>query len=93
VPEVAAALVLAAAIERLDPEGGAVLGEPDGLGGDDLLALVERLPGGPPGAAELCSLGRKARELVDRDTEGVSQSDRDREDRLLLAAFVAADLA
>ena len=52
-PEVAAAFVLGAALEGFDLDGGAVLGESDGLGGDQLLAFVEGLPGGPPGAVEL----------------------------------------
>ena len=92
-PEVAAAFVLGAALERLDLDGRAVLREADGLGGDQLLAFVEGLPGGPPGAVELDAVARDAGELVERDAERGGQAVGDAERRLLLAALVAVDLA
>src|SRR3954453_3916986 len=92
-PEVAAALVLRARIERLDVDRRAVLVEADGLGGDHLLAIVEGLPGGPPGAVERHALAAAACELVERDAERGGQALGDVECGLLLAAFVAVDLA
>jgi hypothetical protein len=70
-----------------------VLGEADGLGGDDLLAVIEGLPGGPPGAVELDAIAGAAGELVERDAERGGQALGDVERGLLLAALVAVDLA
>ena len=70
-----------------------MLGQADGLGGDDLFAVVEGLPGRPPGAFELDAVARGAGELVERDAERLGEALRDAEGRLLLAALVAGDLA
>ena len=56
-------------------------------------AVVEGLPGGPPGAFELDAVARGAGELVERDAEGLGEALGDAEGRLLLAALVAVDLA
>src|SRR5438876_901793 len=64
-----------------------------GLCGDDFGSLVEGLPGGPPRAFELDPFARQAREFADGDAEGAGEAHGDLEYRLLLVAFVPADLA
>ena len=58
-----------------------------------LLAAPPDLPAGVPLAAQVQAVNDLASQLLERDLQSVGQLDRHPEDRLLLAALVAGDLA
>ena len=70
-----------------------MLVELDRLGPDVLDAAPGGLPAGPPIAGQVDPVARRSGQLADRDAKGLSDGHGDREDGLLLAGLVAADLA
>jgi len=67
--------VVAALLDRDAPGGGVhldefgLLRELDLLGGDDLRAVLEGLPGRPPGAGQVDAVGWDAGEFANRDLQ------------------------
>src|SRR5918993_3065218 len=90
-PQVAAFLDRPAAGGGFDLDEFAMLVEVDRLSPNVLDAASGGLPTGPPVAGQVDPVARRPGQLADRDAQGLSDSDGDREDRLLLAGLVASD--
>jgi hypothetical protein len=92
-PEVAALVeLLGAACGCQDLQGVAALADVHLVRVDDLLAVLPRLPGGPPVAGEVDSVALATGQLIDADAEGLCDRLGYPEVRLSLASLVPADL-
>src|SRR4051794_30741142 len=93
-PEVAARVqLLGAASLSSDMQQLTPLAHADHVRVEDLLAVLPRLPAGPPLASQVELPGLATREFVEGDAEGVGDRLGRAEGRLRLTGLVAADLA